>query len=85
MSNMISSAYLLDAMICEDDEYKCQEGYPACIHTSWICDGYPQCMNKDDENTCGEWHLPFIKLIDMLCVRPERSGGKCGEIVFVLH
>ena len=54
MSNLILSIYFLDAMTCADDEYKCHEGYPACIHKSMICDGVPQCMNKDDENTCGE-------------------------------
>ena len=47
--------YLLDAMTCQDDEYSCLDGYPACIHTSMVCDGVPQCMNKDDENTCGEY------------------------------
>ena len=38
---------------CSIDEFRCLEGM--CISIDKRCNGYPDCRNGDDEESCGKY------------------------------
>ena len=41
---------------CPDGRWKCSSGNFKCIDTDWVCDGYNDCENAEDESqdTCSK-------------------------------
>ena len=37
---------------CSDNEFPCLDGY-VCIPAGYVCDGYKDCSENEDERGCG--------------------------------
>ena len=48
---------------CTSQTFKCMDGIPACIPSSWVCDGHRECLDGSDESPdiCGEQIILTIR------------------------